>query len=712
MKFARLSSIPLTDRYLLSAAACGFIGGTLIISSCKSEDRESSVQPNILIAISDDQSFAHTSFAGCKFISTPAFDKVAKSGIYFKNCWAASPGSAPSRSALVTGRYHWQNEQSGQHASSWMKKYVPFVDELKENGYHTGATGKGVGPFQYVRNDGDSLWRKEDAAGKPYNKIRYVNGSDERTASGIGAINYSANFREFMKEIEPGQPFYFWYGANEPHRVFEKDSWKRNGKELSGVEVPGFLPDNEIIRGDLLDYAVEIEWFDLHLARMLDHLDSIGELGNTIVIVTGDNGMAFPSAKAFFTDYGVHVPLAVSYPLGFPGGRTVEDPVSFSDFAPTLLELTGTKPQRMMPISGRSFAEILKSRKSGVVDESRKYVFAGRERHSSSRWNNLGYPVRAIRSREFMLVWNIKPYLWPAGDPQSYISGTAELAPMYGIGKDGKHNSEWAFTDIDASPSKSFVIENFDDPVLKKYFDLATAKKPEFELFNVLNDPFCLKNIAGDPAFKSIEAELKTALHNELVRSGDPRVVGPDKEVFESYPRFSPIREFPEHELVAQPSLADHSFFEKAMNGEEAEVMKLLTGGIDVNIKDEDGRTALMYAAYNGHASLMEKLIAKGAQVNLRDNYGRTALMLASSGPFASAVKLLLENGADPNITDTEEHFSALMYAAAEGQAEVVRLLLKYKADPRLKDVDGDNALTFARNNGHKEVSDLLGSYR
>ena len=84
--------------------------------------------PNILFAISDDQSFAHTSFAGCKFINTPAFDRVAREGVYFANCMAGSPGCAPSRSTIVTGRYHWQNEQSGQHASSWLKKFVPFID--------------------------------------------------------------------------------------------------------------------------------------------------------------------------------------------------------------------------------------------------------------------------------------------------------------------------------------------------------------------------------------------------------------------------------------------------------------------------------------------------------------------------------------------------------------------------------------------------------
>ena len=87
-----------------------------LFTSCKESQKETR-RPNILFAISDDQSFAHTSFAGCKFINTPAFDRVASEGVYFSNCIAGSPGCAPSRSSIVTGRYHWQNEQSGQHAS-------------------------------------------------------------------------------------------------------------------------------------------------------------------------------------------------------------------------------------------------------------------------------------------------------------------------------------------------------------------------------------------------------------------------------------------------------------------------------------------------------------------------------------------------------------------------------------------------------------------
>lgn len=506
-------------------------------------------RPNILFAISDDQSFVHTSFAGCRFVNTPAFDRIASEGVYFNNCFAGSPGCAPSRSSIVTGRYHWQNEQSGQHASSWLKKHVPFIDLLEGNGYTTGRTGKGVSPFQYARDANDSLWRETDAGGIAHSEITYIKGTpgDERTAKGINSVNYFENFKYFMENVCEEEPFFFWYGAKEPHRSYEQDSWKRNGKKLEDVEVPGFFPDHDIVRGDLLDYAVEIEWFDLHLQRMLAYLEEIDELENTIVIVTADNGMPFPRAKANSYEYGVHVPFAVSFPKKFPGGRIVDDPMSFADLAPTILELTGTSHDGMLPISGKSITHILKSKKQGVVDKNKKYIYAGRERHSSSRYLNWGYPQRVIRSKDYLLIWNLKPERWPAGAPQRIKPGTDDqLFPLYGLDDQGKQHSAWAFTDIDGSPTKTFIIENHEDEAIKPFFQWAHDLRPEFELFDAQNDPYCLNNLSGEAAYRKIEKEMKRMLKEELKASKDTRIVGPDKEVFDSYIRYSPMREFPQ----------------------------------------------------------------------------------------------------------------------------------------------------------------------
>jgi N-sulfoglucosamine sulfohydrolase len=258
--------------------------------------------------------------------------------------------------------------------------------------------------------------------------------------------------------------------------------------------------------------------------------------------------MPFPRAKANCYDYGVHVPFAVRFPKTFPGARRVDDPISFTDMAPTLLELTGTSPDGMLPISGHSLVHLLTSQKQGVIDASRQYVFAGRERHSSSRYLNWGYPQRAIRSKDFLYIWNIKPERWPAGAPQRLIPDTTDLYPLYGIDKNGEQQSHWAFTDIDGSPSKAFIIEHHEQLAIKPFFELAHGKRPSVELFDIQKDPWCLKNLAGQKAFEMIEGEMKAALIATLRTSEDPRVVGPDTEVFDSYIRYSPMREFPKPE--------------------------------------------------------------------------------------------------------------------------------------------------------------------
>ena len=209
-----------------------------------------------------------------------------------------------------------------------------------------------------------------------------------------------------MQQRKDHQPFYFWYGSSEPHRAYEKGSWKRNGKKLDQVDIPGFIPDSEEIRGDMLDYAVEIEWADSHLCQMINHLDSIGELNNTIIIVTADNGMPFPRAKANCFEYGIHIPMAISYPNGFPAGRRVDDLISFIDLAPTILELAGIKPEGMQPLSGKSIVNILKSEKKWTHRQEQEIRF---------RW-----------TRKTFIFQMEQPWLSSAGNPWNRISVNME----------------------------------------------------------------------------------------------------------------------------------------------------------------------------------------------------------------------------------------------------------------------------------------------
>jgi len=156
----------------------------------------------------------------------------------------------------------------------------------------------------------------------------------------------------------------------------------------------------------------------------------------------------------------------------------------------------------------------------------------------------------------------------------------------------------------------------------------------------------------------------------------------------------------------------EQALMEAAFAGNLEEVRRLVLEGTRVDVIDEERRTPLMFAAFNGHAPVGEYLLDAGAEIDAKDSSGRTALMYAASGPFVETVGLLLKRGAEVNVQGTLEGFTPLMTAAAEGLTDVVRLLLGAGADRDIKDVDGDTALSFARQNGHAEVVALLESER
>src|SRR5438093_5120978 len=162
----------------------------------------------------------------------------------------------------------------------------------------------------------------------------------------------------------------------------------------------------------------EIERFDRDISAMLQLLEDAGQLGNTLVVVTSDNGFPFPRGKATCYDAGTRMPLAVRWPARVKAGRVVDDFISLTDLAPTFLEAAGLKP--LPEMNGRSLVPLLTSGKSGQVDPMRDRAFFGRERHANVRADNLGYPIRAIRTADFLYLRNFELDRWPAGDPPLY----------------------------------------------------------------------------------------------------------------------------------------------------------------------------------------------------------------------------------------------------------------------------------------------------
>jgi N-sulfoglucosamine sulfohydrolase len=452
-----------------------------------------SKQPNILFIIFDDWSRSHAGAYGCDWVKTPNFDRVAREGVLFKNAFTSNPKCSPCRASILTGRNTWQLEEAACHFGIFSNKFAVYPDLLEHAGYTVGYTGKGWGPGNFKAGG-----FTRNPAGPSFDIFK-----SHPPAAGIGPHDYSKNFEAFLKQCPSDKPFCFWMGFNEPHRFYEKGSGVRSGKRLEDVKVPAFLPDTEIVRSDLLDYAVEVEWGDSHIGKALQLLETSGELDNTLVVVTSDHGMPFPFVKGQIFDDGFHLPLAMRWGKNIKSGRVVEDFINVRDFAPTFLEIAGLKPHPQM--SGKSFLNILRSEKSGWVEKSRNVMLVGKERHDLGRPHDWGYPVRAIRTPDFLYVHNYFPEHWPAGNPET------------------------DYPNCDASPSKELVKS-----LGGYYYDLSFGKRPADELFRLRDDPECIRNLATDPFFSSTMEKLRMKMLSILQDEKDPRALG-HGEIFDTY---------------------------------------------------------------------------------------------------------------------------------------------------------------------------------
>jgi N-sulfoglucosamine sulfohydrolase len=468
-------------------------------------------RPNILLALADDISHPHMGAYGCSWIRTPGFDRVAKEGVLFNRCYTPNAKCAPSRACLLTGRNSWQLEEAANHWCYFPGKFKTYAETLAEQGYHAGFTAKGWGPGVA----GETGGKARQLAGTAFSEKR-----KQPPTSGMAAFDYVENFRSFLGARPKEKPFCFWYGALEPHRGFEfRSGAEKGGKRIEEIErVFSFWPDNETVRHDLLDYALEVEYFDQQLTGMLQILEHSGELDNTLVVVTADNGMAFPRVKGQVYEYSNHMPMAMMWSEGIRGsGRTIDDYVSFIDLAPTFLELAEVDPQRcgMEPITGRSLKPILSTSDSGRIEKSRDHVLLGKERHDVGRPNDWGYPVRAILREGMLYIHNFETDRWPSGNPET------------------------GYLNCDGSPTKTECLKARRAAENQMYWELCFGKRPQEELYNVGQDPDCITNLAAEPAHAGLKEDLKTSLFRELEQQNDPRMSG-QGHIFDRYPYADP----------------------------------------------------------------------------------------------------------------------------------------------------------------------------
>lgn len=492
-----------------------FIGFVILLLGCERKTAEKIQKPNILFAIADDASWKHFGAYGCGWVKTPAFDQVAANGILFNNAYTPNAKCAPSRSCILTGRNSWQLEEAANHSPNFPEKFKTYPEALGENGYWVGYTGKGWAPGNPGRKNG----KMRTLTGPEFSDFKR-----QPPTAGISNKDYARNFEAFLEERPAGMPFCFWYGGHEPHRRYEYGTGVSKGKKTTQDidEVPGFWPDVDTIRTDMLDYAFEIEYFDSHLQKMLNKLEEIGELDNTIVIVTADNGMPFPRIKGQVYEYSNHLPLAIMWPNGIKNpGRTVDDFVNFIDFTPTFLDLAGLTPAAtgMQAVTGKSLTDIFNSTSSGQVIPGRDFVLVGKERHDVGRPNDAGYPVRGIIKDGFLYLHNFENSRWPSGNPEA------------------------GYLNCDGSPTKTYILDTRREKEIMEYWQLNFGKRPAEELYNIEADPFCMNNLADGNSFKDVKAKLTTEMTQKLEEQNDPRILGKGS-IFDNYSYYGAVQNF------------------------------------------------------------------------------------------------------------------------------------------------------------------------
>ncbi|WP_345235409.1 sulfatase [Olivibacter ginsenosidimutans] len=447
-------------------------------------------KPNILLIIADDLSKTLPLY-GDSTITTPGMDGVAKDGVVFERAYCTASSCTPSRASILTGKYPHQLTEGGNLHGTLPLKYENYARILAENGYRVGLQGKGWGPGNFQKGG-----YTENPAGKSYK-----------------------NFENFMQDQPADVPFCFWIGSHDPHRPYSASLKGSLGIDSMKVKVPVWLPDNNGVQEDFLDYYAESKRFDQTIEKAIALLKEKGIYDETLIVITSDNGMPFPRVKANAYDRSTNIPLIMRWGRHFMKGKRTSEMVSLVDLAPTFLSVAGIETPKSM--EGQSLLALLETGKS---KHPRAEIFSERERHAYVRADNLGYPMRAIRTDRFLYINNLRPERWPAGDPEN-----PESNRFYG--------------DIDDGQTKKLLLENKDDPAYEKLRLWSLDKRPAEELYDLEKDPDQLENLAKDASYAKVRQELATRLLKWRKHTKDP--VTETIEPFDNYPFYGEIPKHP-----------------------------------------------------------------------------------------------------------------------------------------------------------------------
>lgn len=420
-------------------------------------------RPNIILIIADDIAWDDIGPKGNKNIQAPNIDRLAKEGMWCDRAFLTIASCSPSRSSIISGQYPHNTDAEQLHWPMPGERQT-FVKKLREAGYWTGAAGKWhLGEplkdhFHEVR-EAQVTYRIPSGATGGYRKDL------EGLASG------AEEWVPILKDCPKDKPFFLWLASLDAHRPYEEGIIEKP-HQPKDVNLPPYLVDIPEIRKDFALYYDEITRFDDYLGQVMDELERQNIADNTLLLFISDNGRPFPRAKVTLYDSGIRTPFYLKWPKAIPAGVKSSSLVSAVDIAPTFLELAGVTPPKNLP--GFSFAPLFKNAKTKIRD------FAFAEKH----WHDFEDEVRAVTNGKFKYIINYYPDL--PNTPSADGVRSTVFQNMHQLYKEGKL------------------------PQHQTYF--FTTPRAKEELYNTVNDPYELKNLAQNPEYAPMLKKMREEL--------------------------------------------------------------------------------------------------------------------------------------------------------------------------------------------------------
>lgn len=412
-------------------------------------------QPNIVWIVCEDMS-PHLGSYGEKVAKTPNLDQLAKEGVRYTNVFTTAGVCAPSRNAIITGRYQTSN---GGHNMRTLGMSANAIDAYPKGfkSYSAVLPENVLGYPQYLRQAG---YYCSNNAKEDYQFVGPLTMWDES--------NKKAHWRN---RKDKNQPFFSVFNIEVTH---ESQVWSRAREPLlvnpKDVEVPPYYPDDSISRKVIARFLTNVMVMDKQVGDIINQLKSDNLYDNTIIFFYSDHGDGLPYVKRELHHRGLQIPLIIKAPF-LKAATTNNQLISAIDFAPTLLSLAGFSIPSTM--QGQAF---LGNKK---VIKARKYIYASRDRMDSEIDR-----VRSVSDGRF----NYLKYYMPE-------------RPFY-------QNIRYRLQ----NPLMPHLLKLRDEGKLNAaQMDWFRPTKPEEELFDTQTDPFELNNLAKDPKFALKLKELRAA---------------------------------------------------------------------------------------------------------------------------------------------------------------------------------------------------------